>query len=130
MSRLLEQKVADVVITALAGLVEVRTGEQRDAIPESSLATVHLESQQLKSPSITNLFNSRVRVILQMHYADKTQNEMDLAGSKILDALTEVSLAGSLDSYMAQLKDTKADVGEGFWRREYNLEVLSVDIAS
>lgn len=130
MSRELEQKVADVIITALDGLVEVRTGEQSASIPESSLVTVHLESQQLRTPAITNLFDSKVKVILKMHHADKTESEMHQAGSVILDALTEVSLSSSLNSYLTQLKDTKADVGEGYWLREYNLEVLSVDTAT
>lgn len=130
MSRELEQKVADVIITALNGLVEVRTGEQSASIPESSMVTVQLESQQLRTPAITNLFDSKVKVILKMHHADKTEAEMDQAGSVILDTLTEVSLSSSLNSYLTQLKDTKADVGEGYWLREYNLEVLSVDTAT
>lgn len=130
MSKNIEQEVADVLITALEGLVDVRTSEQRDTIPEDSLVTVHLEQQTLRSPSITNLFDHRLNIKLKMHYASNTKEQMNTAGNAIDNALTEVSLAGSLGAYQAKLTDTRAQVADNYWEREYNLEVLRVDNAS
>lgn len=130
MSRSIEQSVADVINASISGLVEVRTAENADAIPESSMITVHLESQQLVNASITNLFENNIRVALQMHHADKTESEMDTAGSAVLNALTDVNLPTNLQAYHTQLKDTRSEVSDGYWIREYNITVLAVDTGS
>lgn len=130
MSRLIEQKLADQLITSLDGLVEVRTGEQSATIPESALITVHLDSQTLRLPNVTNLFENRLQVILKMHHADKTTADLDEAGSRIVNTLTSVSLAQSMSAYHVELADTRASVGDGYWMREYNVEILAVDNAS
>lgn len=130
MSKRLEQEVAEVLISALDGLVEVRTSEQRDSIPEDSLVSVHLEQQSLRTPSITNLFDHKVNVKLKMHYASNTESQMNIAGDAIDNALTEISLASTLGAYQASLIDTRAQVADNHWERDYNLEVLRVDNAT
>ena len=130
MSKSIEQEVADILITALDGLVEVRTSEQKDTIPEDSMVSVHLEQQALRTPSITNLFEHKINVKLRMHYASNTKQAMDQAGNAIDDALTEVSLASTLGAYQAVIRDTRAQVMDSYWEREYSLDVLRVDNAS
>ena len=130
MSRLIEQKLADQLIASLDGLIEVRTGEQSATIPEDAMITVHLDSQTLRVPNITNLFDNRLQVVLRMQYADKTTAELDEAGKRIIETLTSVSLAQSMSAYHVGLSDTRASVGDGYWMREYNVDVLAVDNAS
>lgn len=130
MSKALEQEVADILITSLNGLVPVRTSEQTDTLPEDSLISVHLEQQTLRLANVTDLFDNRLNIRLKMHYAGKTKAEMDLAGNAIYKALTAVSLAGSLNAYETKLADTRAQVSDNHWERDYNLEVLRVDNAT
>lgn len=130
MSKNIEQEVADILITALDGLVEVRTSEQKDTIPEDSLVTVHLEQQALRTPSITNLFQHKINVKLRMYYASNSKNAMNTAGEAIDNALTAVSLSSTLGAYQAVVSDTRAQVAENYWEREYNVDVLRVDNAS
>lgn len=130
MSKALEQEVADILITSLNGLVPVRTSEQTDTLPEDSLVSVHLEQQTLRLANVTDLFDNRLNIRLKMHYAGKTKAEMDLAGNAIYKALTAVSLAGSLNAYGTTLADTRAQVSDNHWERDYNLEVLRVDNAT
>ena len=130
MSKALEQEVADILITSLNGLVPVRTSEQTDTLPEDSLVSVHLEQQTLRLANVTDLFDNRLNIRLKMHYAGKTKAEMDLAGNAIYKALTAVSLAGSLNAYETKLADTRAQVSDNHWERDYNLEVLRVDNAT
>jgi hypothetical protein len=65
-----------------------------------------------------------------MHYASNTKQAMDQAGNAIDDALTEVSLASTLGAYQAVIRDTRAQVMDSYWEREYSLDVLRVDNAS
>ena len=130
MSKSLEQEVADILITSLSGLVPVRTSEQKDSLPEDSLVTVHLEQQTLRIPNITNLFDHRINIKLRMYYASATKEQMDTAGNAIDLALTEETLASDLGAYEAKLADTRSQVADNYWEREYNLEVVRVDTAS
>ena len=116
MSKNIEQEVADVLITALDGLVEVRTSEQKDTIPEDAMVSVHLEQQALRTASITNLFEHKVNVKLRMYYASNTKEMMNTAGNAIDNALTEVSLASTLGAYQATLIDTRAQVADNYWK--------------
>ena len=130
MTKAIEQEVADILITSLDGLVPVRTSEQSSTIPEDSLVSVHLEQQTLRIANITNLFDNRLAIKLKMHYAGNTKSEMDLAGNTIYNSLTSVSLGNTLNAYSVKLADTRAQVQDNHWERDYNLEVLRVDNAT
>ena len=130
MSREIEQNLADYINTELAGLVEVRTGENADTIPESAMITVHLESQTARESLITNLFNNIFKITLQMHYSDKTEAEMDQAGSSVLNSLISHNLSADLGVYHAKLEETKSEVRQGMWVREFTLTTIGVDNAS
>lgn len=130
MSKAIEQEIADYLITNLNGLVPVRVSEQADRLPESDYISVHLEQQTLRIPNVTNIFDHRVRVLLRMHYADKTSAQVDEASDVIMNALVEPTLKDTLNAYEVKLMDTRSTTLENYWEREFNLEILRVDMAS
>ena len=86
--RNLEARVAQLIQLNVPTTIEVREGERNVGIPKDQIIVVNLESKRPKTPAYSNVFECFFKIELRMHYAESTEQEMQIAGDSIHFAIS------------------------------------------